>query len=239
MMKIFKRDVSNKEFADERFIDRHDRNSSRLFENLQVHNCYFESCSLSLASNPKRRSTVRQVEMGACEARGCIVFTPILQVIHIMDLKIHGLLQCWGAAFDRVTLTGRISGFMISPVIDPMHIDSEAQRMFNQANKTFYEEVDWALDISGAEFTGEVDIRGIPARLIRRDPETQAVVTREKALEGTWRELDLSETYWPTSIEYLLKHNESDTVLIAPKRSPKFGVLMQGLDRLREAGVAE
>jgi hypothetical protein len=65
------------------------------------------------------------------------------------------------------------------------------------------------------------------------------IVTREKALEGKWRKLDLSETYWPTSIEFLLKQNEVDTVLIAPKRSPKFGVLMQGLDPLREAGVAE
>jgi hypothetical protein len=126
MIKLFKRDLSDKEFTDERFIDRHDRNSGRVFENLRIRNCYFESCSLSLARDPKRRSTVRHVEMEACEARGCIVFAPILQNLHIKNLKIHGLLKCWGAAFNRVTLTGRIGGFMISPVIDPMCIDSEA-----------------------------------------------------------------------------------------------------------------
>jgi hypothetical protein len=239
MPKLFKRDLSNQEYRDERFIDRHDRNSSRQFEHIRIQNCYFESCSLSLASDPKKRSTVRQVRMEGCEARGCIVFAPILQDVLIANLQIHGRLQSWGAVFDRVKLTGRQSGFMISPLIDPMQKDAEAQRRFDEANAAFYEEVDWALDIAGAEFTGEVDIRGIPARLIRRDPETQAVVTRESALEGKWRELDLSETYWPTSIEFLLDRSDEDVILIAPKRSPKFGVLMQGLDRLREAGVAE
>jgi hypothetical protein len=100
------------------------------------------------------------------------------------------------------------------------------------ANANFYDRVAWALDISEGEFK-ELDIRGIPAHLIRRDPETQFVLTREKALQGRWRDLEFQETVWYTWIAHFLKSGDSAVVLIAPKRHRKF------LQLLRAAGVAE
>jgi hypothetical protein len=103
----------------------------------------------------------------------------------------------------------------------------------------FYASVDWALDISEAEFR-EADIRCIPATLIRRDPKTQAVVTREKAMEGRWRSLDLSKTWWAEQIQHMLDRDcAPDTILVAPKRNHRFNDLVDGIRRLREAGVAE
>jgi hypothetical protein len=75
--------------------------------------------------------------------------------------------------------------------------------------------------------------------LIRRDPETQVVVTREKAIEGAWRNLDLSKTWWATSLEFFVKRGDADVVLVAPKRDRKFRDLLDGLKALRDAGVAE
>lgn len=111
-------------------------------------------------------------------------------------------------------------------------------KLFDEANREYYKTIDWALDISKAEFI-ESDFRGIPSKLIRHDPETQIVVTRKKALEGEWRKLDLSATYWPAYLEYIIKHNEEDVMMAAPKAHPRFWALLDGLKKLREAGIAE
>jgi hypothetical protein len=75
---------------------------------------------------------------------------------------------------------------------------------------------------------------------IRRDPETQVVVTREKALKGEWKKIKaLDSTHWPTAIEFLLECGYADDVLVAPKRDPEFRALLEGLKALRAAGVAE
>ena len=68
---------------------------------------------------------------------------------------------------------------------------------------------------------------------------SQAVVRREKVMQGRWRELDLSDTHWPTSLELFLELGFPDDVLVAPKRARNYKALQKGLDKLREAGVAE
>jgi hypothetical protein len=65
------------------------------------------------------------------------------------------------------------------------------------------------------------------------------VITREKAMQGKWRELDLSKTHWKTSIEFMLNRGDADVVLVAGKRNRKFHDLLDGLMKLRDAGVAE
>jgi hypothetical protein len=112
------------------------------------------------------------------------------------------------------------------------------QQAFADANAAYYRTVDWALDISEAEFIG-ADLDGVPARLIRRDPASQVVITREKTLEGRWRQLDLSATHWATRIACFLRAGHPDLVLVAPKRSRSYRRLLEGLQRLRDAGVAE
>jgi hypothetical protein len=102
----------------------------------------------------------------------------------------------------------------------------------------------WPLEISEARFK-EFDVRGVPARLIRRDPESQILVTRERALEvatpGWEKKLDPSNTHWPFVIKLFLSDGYPATVLVAPlgaakaKRDP----LLKGLRELRTMGLAE
>jgi hypothetical protein len=165
----------------------------------------------------------------------------IAEDVCIENLKTVGLLQTWGIAFKHVTLRGKIGRIMLSDIVDPRArtpLDLRTVQGFRQANEVHYAYTDWALDISKAEFV-ECDIRGVPARLIRRDPETQAIVTRDKALDGTWRALDLSRTYWSVVIDCMLQFEWNDVVLVAPKRSRQFKELLEGLKLLRKAGVAE
>lgn len=219
-------------------VDFQDRDSAAIFENLKFQSCYFESCMISVTVQPHLRSTVRKGVFRGCEVRGCLIDAAVLEDILVDGLKTRGLLQTWGAVFRHVTLRGRLGRIMLSPAIASGVATPSEQRAFDEANARFYRDTDWALDITEGEFE-ELDLRGIPASLIRRDVETQVVVTRKKAMSGAWRNLDLSKTYWATSLQFLLDFGYPDTVLVAPKRHRKYRDLLDGLKMLRDAGVAE
>ena len=84
---------------------------------------------------------------------------------------------------------------------------------------------------------------GVPARLVRRDPESQVIVTREKAARKGWRrKLAPWNTWWPFVIELFLESGDSDEVLVAHRsgrREKTFPRLVAGLEDLRRVGVAE
>jgi hypothetical protein len=225
-------------YSNQEFRSFYDRNSHRLFQDLEFRKCRFVSCSISITENPKRRSTVKAVKLIQCEEIGCALETVIAEDVILDGLKTSDLFQCWGAVFKHVVLKGNVGRVMISPIIAAGMAKPKDQSTFDEANTRYYESVDWALDISEARFY-ECDIRRVPARLIRRDPETQVVVTREKALLGNWKDLDLSKTYWKGWIEHFLRDGDSDVVLVAPKRHPKYQDWLEGLKMLRDAGVAE
>lgn len=216
----------------------YDRSSGRVFEDLEFRRCRFESSSISITRNPKKRSTVRNAKMIQCEEIGCSLDTAIIEDVIIEGLKTSDLFQTWGAVYKHVVLRGNIGRIMISPLVATAMAKPKEQAAFDKANAEYYQNVDWALDISEGRFY-EIDIRRIPARLIRRDPETQVVVTREKALLGEWKKLDLSKTYWGGWLDYFIKTGNQDLVLVAPKRHQKYIDWLDGLKKLRDAGVAE
>lgn len=225
-------------FEKQLFESWYDR-GGHLYENVEFRRCQFVSSCVSVVRDPQRRSTVRKCRLVNCEVTGCALETAIVEDVLVDGLKTHNLLACWGTVFKHTTLKGRIGRVMINPVIATGMATPAEQAAFDAANAAYYAAADWALDISEAEFV-EADIRGIPARLIRRDPETQVVVTRRQAAEGAWRDLDLSRTWWATSLEFFLNRNgEDDIVLVAPKRHRQFKELLDGLKALRDAGVAE
>src|SRR5262249_52776668 len=129
---------------------------------------------------------------------------------------------------------------VLPSVLIPKDYREAAKLPMRAANAAYYENVEWALDISGAEF-GEMEIRGIPAALIRRDPETQVVITRQNALNCAWRDLPFEETLMSTSIKLFLEFPEwgPSKCLVAPKRHPKFRQYLHDIQLLRKAGIAE
>jgi hypothetical protein len=97
-----------------------------------------------------------------------------------------------------------------------------------------------AIDISEAEFEGECDIRDIPARLIKIDPATQCRVMRENAAEADLERIDFMNTYFKTSIRFMLDSNNDGLVLAAAKRNmKKFSNEMKVIENLKKAGIAE
>jgi hypothetical protein len=127
---------------------------------------------------------------------------------------------------------------MTSRLLIPGRCEPHEQRAFDEANAEYYRHVDWALDISEGEFK-DLELRGVPARLIRRDPETQVLITRKVALQGPWRDLDFRSNVTPACISLFLGRDEPDYVLVAPKRSRRFRDCVADIELLRKAGIAE
>jgi hypothetical protein len=214
-----------------------DRDSGATYSDLRFVDCTFSNCALSITSDPALRATVRNVELVNVQVHACRIWSVIVDDVQIDGLKTEGLLQTWGAVFRRTVLRGLIGEVMISHEIRAGLAPPEIQAAFDDANADFYRGVDWALDIREAEFVDCV-LRGIPAALVRRDPDTQVVVTRASALDPAWRALELSDTHWATAIETFLESGKADIVLVAGKRHPHFEELRDGLARLRDAGIA-
>jgi hypothetical protein len=227
-------------FENQEFADFSDRNSGRTFANLEFRRCRFVGSFVSFAKHPRHRSTIRNVQLIKCEAIGCALEAAIVEEVLIDGLTFNDTLLVWGAVFKHVTLRGTIGPLMLNYLVDLDNPTSKRQRAFDEANAAYYATVDWALDIREAEFADDPDIRSVPAHLIRRDPETQVVIKRENVLDGHWRHLGISETtHWPTAIEFFLEQGQDDVVLVAPKRAPDFQQLLEGLQTLRTAGIAE
>lgn len=224
-----------------------DWSTGKVFSDVEFFNCSFTRCGFSAVNFDKvgkldlvaLRSTARRVRFVNCCVDGVGFVGPgIVEDSSIEGLRISNHLQTTGTVFKHVVVKGKIDKFMVTPYVDVFKEYPGVQRSFDEANRRYYGDVDWALDISEAQFK-DCDIRSVPSGLIRRDPETQVVLKREKAMEGRWREIDLSGTHWPTSIDFFLKDGEQDRVLVAPKKARNFKSLLEGINRLRDARVVE
>lgn len=218
-----------------------DRGDALLLENMSFDSCTFTNCKISLTKERDRRSVVRNVTLRNCEANACGVGPAVLEDVEIDGLSTSDLLIIWGATFKHVTLRGDIGKIKINQAVHFVDTTPAVQQPFDEYRVKLYGSIDWALDISGARFK-EFDVRGIPARLVRIDPDSQAVVTRTRALQEGWREaLSPSNTLWPFMIKLFLSDGDEDMVLVAPLNAPKKrrDELLQGLQELRRLGVAE
>lgn len=230
-------------FQDQTFHRFVDDDSAALFSDIEFRRCHFKGCLVSITNKPNLRSTIRNVSVIDCTENGGSIGTAIVEDVLVQHLKAPGLFQTFGAVFNRVVLHGRFERLMITNDVLPSVLMDEEDRQreidaFRLANAEYYRNVDWALDISQGEFK-EFEIRGIPSWLIRRDPETQVVVTKKRLLEGDdWRELAFDGP-WHVGFHLLLDSPCEDTIVIAPKRHRKFPLYMADLELLREAGIAE
>jgi len=233
-------------FEDQQFELVRDRNSAIVFEDMTFNRCHFDNCLLSSAKDPSRRSTVRNVSLVDCTDNGSLVGPAVIEDTLIENFQTPGVFQIFGAVFKHVVLRGQVGDLMISNECLPdlslnLPYQYENVEAFREANAKYYRNVDWALDISQGEFK-ELDIRGIPSRLVHRDPETQVVVTRQRLLDADdWRDLDFIVAPCRITFQLLLdlEFDFEDMIIVAPKRHRRFREYMKDLQLLRETGIAE
>ncbi|MBI3839914.1 MAG: hypothetical protein HY288_18480 [Planctomycetia bacterium] len=214
-----------------------DDDSAAVFSDLEFRNCTFQSCSISNTRSPQLRTTLRNLRLTNCTQYGCYLHAAIVEDVVVDRAHSHGF-QTWGAVFKHVTLQGTIDYLMTSRLAVAGLATPQEQRAFDQANAEYYRHVDWALDISRGEFA-DLELRGVPGRLIRRDPETQALITRQAILDSRWRKLEFHSDVTSVAIDVFLKRGEGDYVLVAPKRAKRFDAQLADIELLRRAGIAE
>jgi hypothetical protein len=225
-------------FENQTFHGLDDFESSATFSDLSFKNCIFESCSLSAGRWPQTRSTVRNVSVEQCRAYGCHVAAAIVEDSIIDGLKTGDILQTWGTVFRHVVLRGKIGRLMISRDFFTTPGGAEQERAFDLANAEYYRHVDWALDISQGEYS-ELDIRSVPGHLIRRNPETQAVIKRKRLVDSDWRKLPFHTGVTQVIFDLFLNRGDPDVTYVAGQRSKKFRDMVADIELLRKEGIAE
>jgi hypothetical protein len=229
------------DYKNQTFRKLYDRGEALCLENMSLESCMFESCSLSLTKNVHLRSTVRSVSIKNCAANGCGIGPAIFEDVVVDGLATNDLLIIWAATFHHVKLAGDIGKIKINSWAHFVDRTEETQGPFTRSRETFYRSIDWALDISEARFKG-FDATGIPARLYRRDPESQAVVTRERVMAEDGQRLARADgNPWLPWVRGALSDGSSDGVLVTPLGAPKKkrDEFLQGLRQLRDLGIAE
>lgn len=152
--------------------------SPRVLQNAEFERCYFEGGVLAQVEDPSCGLVVKNVIL-----RKCRVGNVVLQGIRFEDVAVDGLtwgslLHLYSCLFERVTLRGSIGPVQTMPT--HYSLPAEVKAAFREEAIKFYAGVEWALDISQAEFSA-ADFTYVPGNLVRRDPETQFLVHREAA----------------------------------------------------------
>lgn len=233
-----------KHFKNETFNRLYDRGDGLLLEDMVFERCEFSHCTLSLTDNINRISTVRNVEMRYCSALYCHVGPVVVSDVTISDMITNDLLILWSPYLERVRISGNIGRIKINAMGAPSTYGNNKQQPFDEFRKKFYGGVDWALDISDARFK-EFDLEGIPAHLVRRDPESQIVITRERALQiatpGWETKLSVSDTHWPFTVNLFLSDGDPEMILVAPlgAAKPERDSLLRTLREFRSIGLAD
>ena len=224
-------------FEKQEFDRFRDRDSGAVFENLEFRNCEFGDTVVSIARDPALRSTIRNCTIIKCKTtREPGIESSIVEDVLVDTFSTSRDLWMRGAVFKHVTLRGPIGCLVVT---DQFGDEPEVQAAFEQANRAYYRNVDWALDISQAQFTRTPEFRSVPGHLIVRDPTTQVLVTRERVESVDWRSLDFGITGAQIGLGSLLSGNISSEVFVAAKRSKTFREEMKVIELMKEVGLAE
>jgi hypothetical protein len=218
-----------------------DRGNALAIDGLELSNCSFNHCGLSMTKDVSKRSTVRNCKLTNSTVSGCDIGPAILENIELDGIDTKELLIIWGALFKNVVFRGECGKIKINHWAHFTDRTAATQEPFDDARHRFYESIDWAIDIRDAKFRA-FEYRGIPGRLIKRDPETQFLVRRENVIDTAWRsQVSKSNVHWPFVLELFESDGDEDIVLVAPLAAPKKKreSLLDELRELRAIGVAE
>jgi len=214
-----------------------------VYEDLDLLRCSFKGCSFGQQARlPSQRTVVRRVHATNCTFSGGPIGPVFFEDVHISGRRGSNV-WAYGALFKHVTLSGKVGGFVLkasrwgsAAMTDELRASEAA---FTVATAAFYASIDWALDISKAEFS-MLDWRlEMPSRLVRRDPETQFVARRERVIDRRWQQIPLD---WITSIglSNFLDFGHAERIFAAPKASKQhFKEELESLQLLRKEGILE
>ena len=110
-----------------------------------------------------------------------------------------------------MTLRGRVRGLVLATGLDDP--DPATEALYARWHQERLADPEWMLDLT--EATGDLTIRGYPARFVRRNPELQAVVTAEAVADSAWRSVDPGRSALRVALHELVRSGWEDVILVA------------------------
>lgn len=209
------------------------------FQDCTFEGCVFDNCTIDQSDSPSTRPILRNLVLHNCSQRACFLYSAAMEDVSISGLKKIGRIPLflWGCVFKHVSLSGPISSLKINRFLAPG--GDARQDEWDSDARQFYQSVDWALDISQADFQSMPSFEAIPGSLIRRDEDTQILLTRRGLRDANWQSFPFGNSSAGVAIEWSLQDSIFDDVVVAaPKKSKKFKEDLAALQMLRHEGLA-
>ncbi len=208
-----------------------------VYADYEFDRCTFSWAPFAYPHHPQDRAIVRNCKLVNCEVQAPLVDGFVAEGCLVENLRARGELWISGAIFKHVVLRGRLGSLMFTEHSPGGEDRLRKKATFARADEAYYEHVDWALDIREAEFYA-CEFRYMPGHLVRRDPETQGLIWRDKLLRHDWK-----SPKFPFSgsvfFDLFLESGLPSMVVVACKRHPTFERQMEELKELRRLGIAE
>ncbi|WP_198119321.1 hypothetical protein [Massilia rhizosphaerae] len=207
---------------------------------ISIQDCVFENCSFGYNNVPlaQKRDSVKDMQLLNCKVSKCILGPAEIRSTQVHNLS-GDMLICWGTLFDQVVLEGEIQRLMLHGI--PESRPSAAIRSSHEKrSKEFYSRVQWALDISQAQFD-DFSIRNgaVPLSLIRRDINCQFIISGLSGsdLRGEIAALPLSD-YSKAVLSTTIDENVNEVLLVAPQLDkPLYNQVLRDAEALARIGV--
>jgi hypothetical protein len=208
------------------------RTPGGVLEGFEAVKCDFDNVGIGTTDSRLAPVVVRNCRLVRCRAQ-----QPSLWYATFEDCVIDGLRGAMsyytsGPLLKHVVVRGNVDTFFIRP---PGQIKPDP--VASTRHMDYYADVDWALDISEARFR-RCDIDGVPGRLVRRDPATQVLITRDRVLTTPWEEV-MAGTVEFFSVQGFVRSGAESEVVVACPRDDRFEAALASLALMREAGIAE
>jgi hypothetical protein len=196
----------------------------------------FERCSFvgggiaQVADDPAYELVVRNVSLRNCKVGNVVLYGVRFEDVTVDTLNHPKPIELVACVCTHVVLRGKLGGVRFRPAVE-----DDSRAVLAPAAAKLYEGVDWALDITEAEFS-DIEIWDVPGHLVKRDPETQFLIHRAAAAAA---DTDTLSVYAQIYAERAAEAPYETSVLAAPKRSKSFQKTLDAFQELRDLGIAE
>lgn len=232
-----------------------DIDSNQTLQNLYFEKCEFHNVILSYHKNeiPHSRSKLMNCVFKNCimSGRGCSQNKIYLKNVLFENIKIpNHILITRGVIFNQVTFKGKFDKVLLNSNHDgALYVNPEGYiedyneeqvKLLNDYANNEYNKMEWAIDISKAEFK-ECDLRSsIPAHLIKRDPETQILLKYDKVNQIDWKNIiGINNSYVKNFCSRVIKEGRDMVIVSSIRDKKEFPKEMEAIKILRQEGIAE
>lgn len=208
-----------------------------VIRDLRLDRCTLDS---QICGPPAERSDdllrIENVELRRTKVRGRFRFLRNIAFDAVLvDGWTGSAVWIYDCLFRHVTVRGKCGALVMKS-----RRDTDRSTISDAVLAEFYAATDWALDISEAEFSS-VEFCGVPAHLVRRDPETQflARLACVRESEAIWKKEAYASEGWPFAFHRMMREGLETEVIIAPKRHKEFDETRARLQKFRRLGILE